>query len=196
MATTLSRRAYARHRGCDEKAVRKALGEGRIHEEADGKIDPERADAEWAANTNSRLPTQTSGAGRRGGAKPKAKSQPSKRRSSKRSSAAGTSSAEPSSTPTPEGIMQARLDKLEVEVEHTRIKMDRLRGNLVDKHQAKRHVFDFFRQERDAWLAVPARESATTAVALSVTQEAVHAVLEGIVHRTLMAISRDEPRLG
>ena len=48
----LSRRAYARHRGCNESAVRKAIAAGRISVEADGTIDPEKADAAWAANTS------------------------------------------------------------------------------------------------------------------------------------------------
>ena len=43
----LSRRAYARQRGCSEKAVRKAIASGRIPVEADGTIDPMKADAAW-----------------------------------------------------------------------------------------------------------------------------------------------------
>ncbi len=49
--------AYARHRGCDEKAVRKAIAEGRITAiERDGRkwIDPEVADIQWAKNTRAR----------------------------------------------------------------------------------------------------------------------------------------------
>ncbi len=47
----LSRRAYARHRGCSEMSVRRALQEGRISLAEDGLIDPERADRQWRANT-------------------------------------------------------------------------------------------------------------------------------------------------
>jgi len=42
----LSRRAYARHRGVAENAVRKAIASGRITLEPDGTIDPVKADAE------------------------------------------------------------------------------------------------------------------------------------------------------
>ena len=49
----LSKAAYARHRGCDEKAVRKAIAERRISL-IDGKIDPEVADIQWAKNTRAR----------------------------------------------------------------------------------------------------------------------------------------------
>lgn len=49
---------YARHRGCDEKAVRKAIEAGRISViEKDGRrwIDPEVADIQWARNTRARV---------------------------------------------------------------------------------------------------------------------------------------------
>ena len=48
---------YARHRGCDEKAVRKAIAEGRITAvEIDGRkmIDAAVADIQWAQNTRAR----------------------------------------------------------------------------------------------------------------------------------------------
>ena len=47
----LSRREYAAHRGVAVSAVQKAIEAGRITL-TDGKIDPEKADKEWAENTN------------------------------------------------------------------------------------------------------------------------------------------------
>ncbi len=44
--------AYARHRGVSHVAVLKALNAGRIAREADGTIDPDKADAAWSSNTN------------------------------------------------------------------------------------------------------------------------------------------------
>ena len=44
--------AYARHRRCDPHDVRRALDDGRIRREADGCIDPERADRDWLRNTS------------------------------------------------------------------------------------------------------------------------------------------------
>ena len=49
----LSIRAYARHRGVSDTAVHKAIRAGRITPEADGTIDPERADRDWAKNSDS-----------------------------------------------------------------------------------------------------------------------------------------------
>ena len=48
---TLSVRAYAKHRGVYESAVRKAITSGRITLMPDGQIDPEVADREWENNT-------------------------------------------------------------------------------------------------------------------------------------------------
>lgn len=56
--TLLTVTEYARHRGCDEKAVRKALDAQRITcVERDGRrlIDPDVADIQWARNTRSRV---------------------------------------------------------------------------------------------------------------------------------------------
>jgi hypothetical protein len=47
----LSIRAYARHRGGSDIAVHKAIRAGRITPEADGTLDPEKADREWNRNT-------------------------------------------------------------------------------------------------------------------------------------------------
>ena len=47
----LSIRAYARHRGVSHVAVKKAIDTGRITPQADGTIEPNRADLEWAQNT-------------------------------------------------------------------------------------------------------------------------------------------------
>lgn len=63
----LSIRAYARHRGVSHTAVAKAIKAGRISVEPDGKIDPAKADAQWARNT---LPSQNLNTG---AAKPAAK---------------------------------------------------------------------------------------------------------------------------
>jgi hypothetical protein len=47
----LSIRAYAKHRGVSDTAVRKALKKGKIVAEPDGRIDAEKADAAWEDNT-------------------------------------------------------------------------------------------------------------------------------------------------
>ncbi len=48
----LSLRAYAKHRGVTEAAVRKAIKQGRITKNPSGKINPKIADNEWNKNTD------------------------------------------------------------------------------------------------------------------------------------------------
>ena len=50
--TELSIRAYGRHRGISEAAVRKAIAQGRITKGKNGKINPKIADKEWGQNTD------------------------------------------------------------------------------------------------------------------------------------------------
>ena len=169
MGKGLSIRGYARHRGCSETAVRKALATGRIAKEPDGTIDPEKADAAWAANT-SRSPS-----GRK------------------------VESASPSEASKAKGngkvteLTRARLDKLEVDVEHTRVKVDRLKGQLLDRNRVVQEVFAYFRMERDAWLAWPARVSARLASRLGLEHQVVHTALEELVHEHLSELSTSEP---
>jgi len=49
----LSIRAYAKHRGVSDRAVRKAIATGRINLNEKGKIDSELADIDWEENTDS-----------------------------------------------------------------------------------------------------------------------------------------------
>lgn len=48
----LSLRAYAKHRNVTEAAVRKAIKQGRITKNPNGKINPQIADNEWNKNTD------------------------------------------------------------------------------------------------------------------------------------------------
>jgi len=47
----MSQRQYAAHRGVARSAVQRAINEGRISTTPDGRIDADRADAEWERNT-------------------------------------------------------------------------------------------------------------------------------------------------
>jgi hypothetical protein len=51
MAETGSQRAYAKHRGVTHRAVQKAVERGRISLMPDGRVDFDKADAQWKANT-------------------------------------------------------------------------------------------------------------------------------------------------
>src|SRR5262245_27619598 len=52
---SLTLRAWARSRGIPNSTAHKAAKTGRISRRPDGRVDPKRADAEWALNTRPRI---------------------------------------------------------------------------------------------------------------------------------------------
>lgn len=116
---------YARHRGCNEKAVRKALAEGRITRVSQDKrcLDPAVADIQWAANTRARADSGGRGAGH---VQPPA--------------AAGVDGGY--------GDHRARREK--AEADRAEILALRERERTLLRDPAERAVFDAFRGLRDA----------------------------------------------
>lgn len=178
----LSIRAYARHRGVSHVAVKKAIDSGRIGIESDGTIDPDRADREWAQNTaSSRKPVARA-------APPVADiSRPPVREA-----------AEPATPPLSAGgtsLLQARTVNEVVKAQTNKVRLARLKGDLVDRSQAIAHVFRLARTERDAWLNWPARISAQMAAKLGVDSHALHVALESAVRDHLMEMGDLRPRV-
>lgn len=175
----LSIRAYARHRGVSDAAVRKAIAAGRITSEADGTVDPERADAEWARNTEApRSGTRT---------KPVRVAIPSD------SAPAGDGQ---SALPTGgASLLQARTVNEVVKAQTNKVRLARLKGELVDRNQAIAHVFKLARSERDAWLNWPARISAQMAAKLGIDPHTMHVALEAAVREHLQELGDLRPRV-
>ena len=171
----LSLRAYAKHRGVSHVAVKKAIDSGRISQEPDGTIDPQRADAEWAANTlNSRKPLSGSALPRSVGVTEPAASS---------LSAGGTS------------LLQARTVNEVVKAQTNKVRLAQLKGDLIDRSQAIAHVFRLARVERDAWLNWPARISAQMAAGLAIDAHALHVALEAAVRDHLIELGELRPRV-
>ncbi|MDH5857853.1 MULTISPECIES: elements of external origin [Pseudomonadota] len=172
----ISIRAYARHRGVTDTAVHKAIRAGRITPEADGTIDADRADREWARNseapkagTRAKAPKVAVPEG--GGEGPAALP------------AGGTS------------LLQARTVNEVVKAQTNKVRLARLKGELVDRPQAIAHVFKLARSERDAWLNWPARISAQMAAKLGVDPHTMHVVLEAAVREHLQELGELRPRV-
>lgn len=175
----LSIRAYARHRGVSDAAVRKAISAGRITPEADGTVDPDRADAEWARNTEAprngtrarpvrvAVPPDTAPAGDGPAALP----------------AGGTS------------LLQARTVNEVVKAQTNKVRLAQLKGDLIDRAQALAQVFKLARAERDAWLNWPARVSAQMASQLGVDPHDLHIALDGAVRQHLQELGELRPRV-
>ncbi|MDH1765616.1 elements of external origin [Hydrogenophaga sp. YM1] len=175
----ISIRAYARHRGVSDAAVRKAIAAGRITPEADGTIDAERVDREWARNSDApRNGTATR-------AVKVAVPEPS--------GAAGDGTAALPAGGT--SLLQARTVNEVVKAQTNKVRLARLKGELVDRPQAIAHVFKLARSERDAWLNWPARISAQMAAKLGVDPHTMHIALEAAVREHLQELGEMRPRV-
>lgn len=149
MTKGLSIREYARHRraaglrGGSPWGVQKALKAGRIQTNADGKIDPEQADAQWEASTD---------AGR-GDGRPEPARQTHRAPPAPPIAASGNAPSYAVSRAVREAY-SARLTKLTYE-ERSKI--------LIDASRVQAEAFRRARDTRDALLAVPGRLAAILA---------------------------------
>jgi hypothetical protein len=176
----LSIRAYARHRGVTDTAVHKAIRAGRITPEEDGSIDAAKADSEWVRNS---APPRTGTQAR----------------------APRASVPEPSDTVRDAGtaalpaggasLLQARTVNEVVKAQTNKVRLARLKGELVERSQVVAHVFKLARDERDAWLNWPARVSAQMAATLEVDPHAMHLALEAAVRDHLRELGELRPRI-
>jgi hypothetical protein len=173
----LSIRAYARHRGVSDTAVHKAIRAGRITPEADGTIDPDRADRDWARNSE----TPRTGTTRR--AETVAVKEPASEAATPTFAAGGTS------------LLQARTVNEVVKAQTNKVRLAQLKGDLIDRAQALAQVFKLARAERDAWLNWPARVSAQMASQLGVDPHSLHIALDGAVHQHLQELGELRPRV-
>ncbi len=178
----LSIRAYARYRGVSHVAVKKAIDTGRISQLPDGTIDPVVADAQWAANTT-----------------PTRRSVTAEARETPQVSATGRETPQASAKvvrdapepPTPAlssggtSLLQARTVNEVVKAQTNKVRLARLKGELVDRSQAVAHVFKLARTERDAWLNWPARISSQMAAGLGVDAHVLHVALDAAVRQQL-----------
>ena len=180
----LSIRAYARHRGVSHVAVKKAIDTGRISQETDGTLDPERADQEWQQNTAS--PRKPSPA-------PRVSAAPKSPRVVAQEPA--TEAPTPTLSTGGTSLLQARTVNEVVKAQTNKVRLARLKGDLVDRSQAVAHVFRLARTERDAWLNWPARISAQMAAKLEVDAHALHIAIEAAVREHLMELGELRARV-
>lgn len=188
----LSIRAYARHRGVSHVAVKKAIDTGRISQLPDGTIDPVVADAQWAANTTPtrrsataevRETPQVSAVTREIPQAPARPQRDTPEPPTPALSSGGTS------------LLQARTVNEVVKAQTNKVRLARLKGELVDRSQAVAHVFKLARAERDAWLNWPARISSQMAAGLGVDPHALHVALDAAVRQQLQDLGDLQPKV-
>lgn len=171
----ISIRAYARARGVSDAAVRKAIKAGRITPEPDGTIEPSRADTEWQCNTDS--------AQQRGRQRPVPLEAIAAVRETVGEPPLGGGASSGGTT-----FLQARTANEVLKAQTNKVRLARLKGELVDRAQAIGHVFTLARAERDAWLNWPARISAQMAAKLGVDAHTLHVALEAAVREHLQEL--------
>jgi hypothetical protein len=176
----LSIRAYARYRGVTDTAVHKAIRAGRITPEADGSIDAAKADSEWVRNS----------------APPRTGTQARAPRVAVPESADTGRDAGVAALPAGgASLLQARTVNEVVKAQTNKVRLARLKGELVERSQVVAHVFKLARDERDAWLNWPARVSAQMAATLEVDPHAMHLALEAAVRDHLRELGELRPRI-
>jgi hypothetical protein len=176
MART-SNRELARQLGISETAVRRAEKAGRIRREADGSWDPAKVKAAWSDNTD-----QAQQRPARSG-KPKGKHRPLKPVPEAALGAVRDTLREhgepivagPGQAMT---FMQARTANEVLKAQERRVRLQRMKGELVDRAKAVAQVFRLARDERDAWVNWPARVAAMMAAELEIDPHQLHTVLE------------------
>ncbi len=154
----MSERAYAAHAGLSRGAIQKAKAAGRLVLFADGSIDAGASDRKRAAMTD---PSK-----QRGTAKAKLKPVPD----AALSAVGETLREQGLSAPATGGnttFLQAKTANEVLKAQERRLKLQKMKGELVDKAHAKALVFRLAREERDAWVNWPARVAALIAAELS-----------------------------
>ena len=182
----LSIRAYARHRGVSHVAVKKAIDTGRITPLADGTIDPDAADAQWAQNT---LQPRKAAAPETANA---AKERPQRTVATPREA---PDTAAPPLSAGGTSLLQARTVNEVLKAQLNKVELAHRKRELVDRAQAVAHVFKLARIERDAWLNWPARVSGQMASTLGVDPHTMHVALEAAVREHLIELGELRPRV-
>jgi len=186
----MSRRAYARHRGVSDMAVRKAITAGRITLEPDGTIDPVKADRRWAAQTD---PSKQRGKHARrssSATKPVPKSA---------IRAVDDTLRDVGSAPDTGGevsFLRARMANEVLKAQTAKVRLQKMKGELINRDKALGTAFDFARRIRDAWMNWPPRVAADMAADLGVEAHAMEHVLERYIRQHLADLAETEIELG
>ena len=170
----MSERQYAAHVGLSRGAIQKAKEAGRLVQYADSSIDAVASDAQRAAMTD---PAKQRGVSSTT-PPPAIKLKPVPDTAL---SAVGDTLRENGLVPPVTGggttFLQAKTANEVLKAQERKLKLAKLKGELIDRDRAVGLVFRLAREERDAWVTWPARAAALMASELGV-MIADHGVLE------------------
>jgi hypothetical protein len=180
-----SNRKLAEALGVSETAVRKALAAGRIARDSDGGFDIGKAKRQWAGNTDVAQQRPATKPG------PSLRPVPAAALESVRETLRDQGE-EPS--PGSPSFLQARTANEVLKAQERRLRLQRLKGELIDRARATAQVFTLARQERDAWVQWPARVAADLAAELGMETHTVQTALETAVKAHLAELAELKPR--
>lgn len=175
----LSIRAYAKTRGVSDTAVRKAIAAGRITPEADGTIDPARADSQWDRNTEP----------------PRVGSRSPAPRVAVPAEVATGGEGSPALPAGGASLLQARTVNEVVKAQTNKVRLAQLKGELVDRAQAIAHVFKLARAEREAWINWPNRITPILAAELGIDEHTLFVALDVAVRVHLEELGEFVPKV-
>ena len=153
--------------------MRKAIRTGRITPLADGSVDPVTADRDWVRNTD----------------------QAQQRGAVKAVSAAAIAAVQETMAAAPAALgnggtggttfLQARTANEVLKAQTNKLRLAKLKGELIERKSTLAQVHALARAEREAWLNWPARIAATLAAELDLDAGTLARVLEQAVHTHL-----------
>ena len=191
---TTSNRELARRIGVSETAVRRAEKAGRIARGADGSWDLARVQTAWSSNSDPSQQRRSPG-GTQPGARP---ARTALKPVPDAAVGAVRDTLREHGEPVAAGgmtFMQARTANEVLKAQERRLRLQRMKGELVDRAKAVAQVFKLAREERDAWVNWPARVGAMMAAELEVDTHKLHAVLERHVRDHLGELAEVRPNL-
>jgi hypothetical protein len=197
MDRTASNRELARQLGVSETAVRRAEKAGRIRREADASWNLAKVRSAWAGNTD---PAQqraepNAGNGSRRAARNSVRPVPEAALGAVRDTLREQGESIPAGPGQAMTFMQARTANEVLKAQERRVRLQHMKGELVDRAKAVAQVFRLARDERDAWVNWPARVAAMMAAELEVDPHRVHTVLERHVRDHLAELAEVRPNL-
>ena len=184
----MSERQYAAHVGLSRGAIQKAKAAGRLVLHADGWIDAAASDARRAETTD---PSKTA----QSRPQPKLQARARRRRSPPSATRSGNRAWPRRPTGGGTTFLQAKTANEVLKAQERRIRLQKLKGELIDRARALALVFRLARQERDVWVNWPARVAALMAAELGVETAAMQKVLETHVRAQLDDLAEVRPDL-
>ena len=196
----MSERDYAARAGLSRGAIQKAKLAGRLVLHPDGSIDAAASDARRAAATD---PSKQRGgrAPERSAERPQPMSSSPKLKAVPNAAVAGVGDTlRENGLPSPSGggttFLQAKTANEVLKSQERRLKLQKLKGELVDRARAEALVFRLARETRDAWVNWPARAAALIAAELGLDPATMQKVLEAHVRAHLDDLAEGRIDLG